>query len=129
MAPIARVAEVPPQQVLAQAAQQLLDAVRQNDGAEPSPFALALLDLMEHSSKLHEYDEMVTVAQQTAESEEAKTWQQVSLMTLQYCQKGLIEQQQRTLQKVTELVEKGETLLHVQDTPPELPAAQAEEKP
>jgi hypothetical protein len=121
MAPIAEVAEISSQQVLAQAAQKLLDAVRDNE-AEPSPFATALLELMEHSSKLQEYEQMMAAAQQEASSEEAKTWQQVSLMTLQYCHKGLIEQQQRTLERVTQLVDKGETLFHT--SPPALPAAQ-----
>jgi len=117
MAPITEVVEVSSQQVLAQAAQKLLDSVREN-GAEPSPFAVALLDLMEHSSKLQEYEQMMVLARQDAESEEAKTWQQVSLMTLEYCQKGLIEQQQRALQNVTQLLEKGETLFHVQERSP-----------
>lgn len=132
MAPITHVAEVSSQQVLAQAAQQLLNAVREN-GAEPSPFAVALLDLMEHSSKLQEYEQMLAVANQEAESEEAKTWQQVSLMTLQYCQKGLVEQQQRALQKVTKLMDQGDSLFQVKEessTPPEaVPEAVAETVP
>eukprot|EP00746_Dinoflagellata_sp_MGD_P165314 gnl/MRDRNA2_/MRDRNA2_94514_c0_seq1.p1 gnl/MRDRNA2_/MRDRNA2_94514_c0~~gnl/MRDRNA2_/MRDRNA2_94514_c0_seq1.p1 ORF type:complete len:228 (-),score=79.00 gnl/MRDRNA2_/MRDRNA2_94514_c0_seq1:131-814(-) len=121
MAPITEITEISSQQVLAQAAQKLLDAVSEND-AEPSPFATALLELMEHSSKLHEYEQMMAVAQQEASSDEAKTWQQVSLMTLQYCHKGLVEQQQRTLQRVTDLVEKGDTLF--QASSPALPDAQ-----
>lgn len=115
MAPNAHVVEASSQQVLAQAAQQLLEAVRQNDGAKPSPFAVALLDLMEHSSKLQEYDQMLSVAQQTAESEEAKTWQQVSLMTLQYCQKGLVEQQQRALTTILQLTHEGDSLFLAKD--------------
>jgi len=120
--PSTEVAQISSQQVLAQAAQQLLDSVREN-GAEPSPFAVALLELMEHSSKLQEYENMMTVANQEAKSDEAKTWQQVSLMTLQYCQKNLVEQQQRALQKVTHLVEQGESLFLAPETekPPELP--------
>jgi len=118
--PSTEVAQISSQQVLAQAAQQLLDAVREN-GAEPSPFAEALLELMEHSSKLQEYEGMMSVANQEAKSDEAKTWQQVSLMTLQYCQKNLVEQQQRALQKVTQLLEQGESLLHIPEKSPEVP--------
>jgi len=117
MAPITQVTEVSSQQVLAQAAQQLLEAVRNGNGAEPSPFAVAVLDLMEHSSKLQEYEQMMVLAKQEAESEEARTWQQVSLMTLQYCQKGLVEQQQqRALQKVTHLLDSGDSLFHVKES-------------
>merc|ERR1719213_1195544 len=125
--PSTEVAQISSQQVLAQAAQQLLDSVREN-GAEPSPFAVALLELMEHSFKLQEYENMMTVANQEAKSDEAKTWQQVSLMTLQYCQKNLVEQQQRALLKVTQLVDQGESLFLLKENTPTLPDDEPDEE-
>lgn len=114
-------------QVLAQAAERLLDAVNEN-GSEPSPFAVALLDLMEYTSRLQEYEQMMSVAKQEATSEEAKTWQQVSLMTLQYCQKNLVDQQQRALLKVTQLVDQGESLFLLKENTPMLPDDEPDEE-
>lgn len=116
MAPTAIVSQVSSLQVMAQAAQTMLDAVREH-GAAPSPFALALLDLMDQSAKLQEFEDMMAKAQQEAVSEEAKTWQQISLMTLSYCQKGLVEKQQLALQKVCEFSEQGASLFGPQEAP------------
>lgn len=109
MAPTAIVSQASSQQLIGQAAQNLLDALREH-GAAPSPFAVALLDLMDQSAKLQEFDDMMAKAQQEASSEEAKTWQQISLMSLSYCQKGLVEKQQAALQRVRELGEQGASL-------------------
>lgn len=113
MAPTALVDQATSQQLMAEAAQKLLDAVREH-GATPSPFAMALLDLMDQSAKLQEFEEMMAKAQEEASTEEAKAWQQISLMSLSYCQKGLVEKQQLALQKVCQFSEQGASLFKPQ---------------
>lgn len=103
-------------QLLAQAAQKLMTAVHETGLAQPTPFADALLELIESSSKLQEFDDMAMEAKtRQSESEEAQTWQQISLMTLQFCREGMVDRQQKALQKVMELASQGATL-HSQGT-------------
>merc|ERR550514_1001615 len=105
-----------PQTIMAEAAEKLLEAVREV-GSSPSPFAVALLELMEYSTKLQQFDDMLEDAKKEASSDEAKTWQQISLITLQYCRQGLVEKQQRAMRTVCDLAAQGATLtLHQKDT-------------
>lgn len=98
------------QQILLQAAKQLQDAVKET-GSSAGPFAMALLEVIESSSKLQEFDEMAKSAQENeAAGEEAQTWREISLMTLQYCRQGLVEQQRAASMKVCELAAQGASL-------------------
>lgn len=98
-------------QLLAEAAQKLMTAVQDTGLAEPTPFATALLELIESSAKLQEFDDMAAEAKtKQSVSEEAQTWQQISLMTLQFCREGMVDRQQKALQKVMEMASQGASL-------------------
>lgn len=115
------------QQLIAQAADQLAQAVREV-GQSPNDFAKSLLDLMEVSAKVAEFDEMAAAASKEAESEEAKQWQEISMLTLKYCRQGLIDEQQRAIKQVCGLAEQGASLFHKgADAAKEVPAAAAPE--
>lgn len=97
------------QQHIAQAAEQLVQAVRAT-GQGPNDFAKALLDLIEVLAKVAEFDEMAAAANVEAESDEAKQWQEISLLTLKFCREGLIDEQQRAIKKVCSFAEQGACL-------------------
>lgn len=106
--------------MLASAAQQLQESVKQVGTA--GPFALAMLEVIESTAKLQEFDEMAASAQNnSATGEEAQTWREISLMTLQYCRQGLVERQNAAVKQVCELAEQGASLFHV-PVPAKLPA-------
>lgn len=111
------------QLLMVQAAQKLRDTVHES-GQAPGPLAFAILELMENSAKLQQFDQMMAVAKQEAQSDEAKTWQDISLMTLKYCRQGLLEQQQRAVHNVCQLSEGGASLF-----PSSVPAVVKEEDP
>jgi len=98
-----------PQGLIAQAAEQLSLAISES-GQGPNDFARALLDLMEVSAKVVEFDEMQAAASVEAKSDEAKQWQEISLLTLKYCRQSLIEQQQRSIKAVSDMAEQGASL-------------------
>lgn len=98
------------QQILLQAAKQLQDAVKET-GSSAGPFAMALLEVIESSSKLQEFDEMAKSAQENeAAGEEAQTWREISLMTLQYCRQGLEERQRTAIKELCKLADGGASL-------------------
>jgi len=98
-------------QLLAQAAQKLMEAVRDTGLAQPTPFAAALLELIECSAKLQEFDDMASEAQaKQTNCEEAQAWQQIAQTTLQFCRDSLLDQQEKALQKVVEMSGQGASL-------------------
>lgn len=97
------------QQLLGQAAEQLVQAVRAT-GQAPNDFAEALLDLVEVLAKVAEFDEMAAAASVEAASDEAKQWQEISLLTLTFCRQSLVEEQQRAIKKVCAFAEQGASL-------------------
>jgi len=97
------------QHMLAKATEALLDAVKAT-GEGPSEFALYLLELIEVSAKINELSDVKAAAKQTAVSNEAKKWQELSLLTLQFCADGLNEQQKKLARQVTDMAGKGASL-------------------
>lgn len=99
-------------QILAQAAKQLQDVVKET-GSTAGPYAIAILELIECTAKLQEFDAMATSAEENAAtSEEAQTWREISLMTLQYCRQNLVEQQRAGVAKVCQLAGEGASFYH-----------------
>lgn len=98
-------------QLLAQAAQKLMEAVQGTGLAQPTPFAAALLELIECSAKLQEFDDMASEATtEQTKCEEAQAWQQIAQTTLKFARDGLLDQQQKALQNVTEMATQGASL-------------------
>lgn len=99
------------QQILAQAAQKLMEAVQETGLSQPTPFAAAMLELIESSAKLQEFDDMAVEAEnQKTSCEEAQTWQQIAQTTLKFAREGLLDRQQQALQKVTGMAAQGNSL-------------------
>merc|ERR1719321_2642917 len=99
-------------QLLAQAAQKLMEAVRDTGLAQPTPFAAALLELIECSAKLQEFDDMASEAQaKQTNCEEAQAWQQIAQTTLQFCRDSLLDQQEKALQRLWKCL--GKALLYI----------------
>lgn len=66
--------------------------------------AKGVLNLQEIDQKLIELDQMMAKAQVTSPGEtEAKQWQELSLLTLQWSRKNLIEQRQACLRRIVDL--------------------------
>lgn len=98
-------------QLLAQAAQKLMEAVQETGLSQPTPFAAAMLELIESSAKLQEFDDMAAEADtQRTSCEEAQTWQQIAQTTLKFAREGLLDRQQQALQKVMDMASQGNSL-------------------
>merc|ERR1719301_391950 len=103
------------QQILAQAAEKLSTAV-QEAGAAPNDFAKNLLELLEVSTKINQFDEMASAANAETTSAEAKQWRDISLMTMQHARTHLVEQQQRLVEELRALSDSGASLYQAPDT-------------
>eukprot|EP00746_Dinoflagellata_sp_MGD_P161658 gnl/MRDRNA2_/MRDRNA2_88884_c0_seq1.p1 gnl/MRDRNA2_/MRDRNA2_88884_c0~~gnl/MRDRNA2_/MRDRNA2_88884_c0_seq1.p1 ORF type:complete len:240 (+),score=64.68 gnl/MRDRNA2_/MRDRNA2_88884_c0_seq1:179-898(+) len=97
------------QQYLAQAAQKLSSAIAEA-GAAPNEFALNLVELLEVSTKINEFDEMASAANAETTTEEAQKWREISLMTMQHARTHLVEQQQRLIEQLRTSSESGASL-------------------
>lgn len=97
------------QLTLLSAAQKLSDAVS-DAGVPPNEFAEKLLELMELTAKIQQFEEVAALASQQATSDEAQKWQEISLMTLKHCSAHLYEQRQKTLRELQTLGQNGATL-------------------
>jgi len=97
------------QLMLLNAAQKLSDAVS-DAGAAPNEFAEKLLELMELTAKIQQFEEVAGLASQEATSDEVHKWQEISLMTLKHCSAHLLEQRQRTLAQLQNLSQNGASL-------------------
>jgi len=95
--------------MLLNAVQKLSDTVKET-GAAPNEFAKKLLELMELSAKIQQFDDVAALASQEAESDEARKWQEISMMTLKHCSAHLLEQRQRTLEELQTLAQNGGSL-------------------
>jgi len=102
------------QQILAQAAQTLSAAVS-GAGAAPNDFATKLLELLEVSTKINEFDEMAAAANSETTSEEAQKWREISLMTMQHARAHLVEQQQHLIEGLQGLTDSGASLYKAAD--------------
>lgn len=103
------VATASPQSMLAKATEALVEAVKAT-GEGPNEFALYLLELLEVSAKISELSDVKAAAKQTAVSSEAKKWQELSLLTLQFCADGLNEQQSKLVRNIGDMASKGASL-------------------
>jgi hypothetical protein len=113
MAPITMTSS---QQILAQAAQKLSAAVT-DAGAAPNDFAKNLLELLEVSTKIDQFDEMAAAADKETTSDEAQKWREISLMTMQHARAHLVEHQRRLLEGLHGLSEGGASLYKAPDGP------------
>jgi hypothetical protein len=103
-------AQVSSQQLIAQAVQKLSDAMG-TVSEPPNDFAATLLELLEVSAKINQFDEMNALAADEASSEEAQKWREISMMTMKHCQAQLSEQQQRLIAKLQGLSQSGASLV------------------
>jgi len=97
------------QQILVQAAEKLSAAV-QEAGTAPNDFAKNLLELLEVSTKINQFDEMASDANAETTSAEAQQWREISLMTMQHARTHLVEQQQRLVEELRVLSDSGASL-------------------
>jgi len=97
------------QQILAQAAQKLSSAMAEA-GAAPNEFGMNLVELLEVSTKINEFDEMASAANAETTTEEAQKWREISLMTMQHARTHLAEQQQRLIEQLCKSSESGASL-------------------
>lgn len=97
------------QAILATAVQKLADAVNETGNA-PNSFSKKLLELMELTSKIQQFEEVAELASKEASSDEAQKWQEISLMTLKHCCGHLLEQRQKTLAELQKLAQNGGSL-------------------
>eukprot|EP00746_Dinoflagellata_sp_MGD_P160324 gnl/MRDRNA2_/MRDRNA2_87007_c0_seq1.p1 gnl/MRDRNA2_/MRDRNA2_87007_c0~~gnl/MRDRNA2_/MRDRNA2_87007_c0_seq1.p1 ORF type:complete len:280 (-),score=63.08 gnl/MRDRNA2_/MRDRNA2_87007_c0_seq1:193-909(-) len=97
------------QQLLVQAAEKLSTAVTAA-GTAPNDFAKSLLELLEVSTKINEFDQMVAAANEETTSAEAQQWREISLMTMQHARTHLVEQQQRLVEELRTLSDSGASL-------------------
>jgi len=112
------------QDFLIQAAQKLSATVTET-GTAPNEFAKNLLELLEVSTKINQFDEMVSTANEETTSVEAQQWREISLLTMQHARTHLVEQQQRLIEKLRDLSECGASLYKA----PEVPLDQTDVKP
>lgn len=99
------------QQVLAQATQKLEEAIK--EVGSRNDFAVLLQELLEVSSKVAQFDEMTFAAKEAAISEEAQTWKEISMMTLQHCRMQLIDRQRSLIEQLQVLSEDGASLAKI----------------
>jgi len=97
------------QEILAQAAQKLATAVTET-GSAPNDFAKNLLELLEVSTKINQFEEMASAANAETSSEEAQKWREISLMTMQHASAHLVDQQRRLIEALHGLSESGASL-------------------
>jgi len=102
------------QQLLVQAAEKLSAAVTAA-GTAPNDFAKNLLELLEVSTKINEFDQMVAAANEETTSAEAQQWREISLMTMQHARTHLVEQQQRLVEELRMLSDSGGSLYTIAD--------------
>lgn len=95
--------------MLLSAVQKLADTVNES-GIAPNEFSKKLLELMELTSKIQQFEEVTELASQEASSDEAKKWQEISKMTLKHCCGHLLEQRQKTLAELQKLAQNGGSL-------------------
>jgi len=103
------------QQILVQAVEKLSTAV-QEVGTAPNCFATKLLELLEVSTKISQFDELADAANAETTSAEAKQWRDISLMTMQHARTHLVEQQQRLVEELRALSDSGASLYQAPDT-------------
>lgn len=103
-------AQVSSQQLIAQATQKLADAMA-GVSEPPNEFAKTLLELLEVSAKINQFEELNTLAADEAASEEAKKWRDISMMTTQFMMAQLSEQRQRLVEKLRHLSQSGASLV------------------
>jgi len=117
------------QELLAQAAEKLSSAIT-GAGAAPNDFAMSLLELLEVSTKINQFDEMASAAEAETASDEAQKWREISLMTMQHARAHLVEQQQRLIEQLRGSSESGASLFkNAIQTPEVKPAITAAVKP
>lgn len=96
--------------------QLLLNAVQKlattasDTGRAPTEFSKKLLELMELSAKIQQFEEVAALACQQASSDEVQKWQEISLMTVKHCTEQLVEQQQKAVAELQELAKNGGSL-------------------
>jgi hypothetical protein len=95
--------------LLAEAAQKLSSAITEV-GAAPNEFAVSLLELLEVSTKINDFDEMASAANAETTTEEAQKWREISLMTMQHARTHLVEQQQKMIDQLHKFSESGASL-------------------
>lgn len=103
------------QQFLAQAAQKLSSAIAEAGTTAPNEFAMNLVELLEVSTKINEFDEMASAANAETTSEEAQKWREISLMTMQHAKAHLVDQQQRLIEGLQGLTDSGASLYKAAD--------------
>lgn len=97
------------QELLVQAAQKLSSAVTEL-GTAPNGFAKDLLELIEVSTKINQFDEIASAANAEATTEEAQKWREISLMTMQHARTHLVDQQQRLIDQLSGAAKNGASL-------------------
>lgn len=97
------------QHMLLTAVQKLADTVN-DTGITPNEFSKKLLELMELTAKIQQFEEVAQLASQEASSDEAQKWQEISLMTLKHCCGHLLEQRQKTLAELQKIAQNGGSL-------------------
>lgn len=121
------------QEFFIQAAQKLSTAVSET-GTVPNDFAKNLLELLEVSTKINQFDEMASTANEETASAEAQQWREISLLTMQHARTHLLEQQRRLIEGLRELSEAGASLYKSPDALPDqravkpLPGGDPEQK-
>jgi len=103
-------AQVTSQELIAQAVQKLSEATG-GVSQPPTEFAASLLELLEVSAKISQFDEMNALSADEASSEEAQKWKEISMMTVKHCHAQLSEQQQRLIAKLHGLSQSGASLV------------------
>lgn len=103
-------AQVSSQELIAQAVQKLSEATG-GVSQPPTEFAASLLELLEVSAKMSQFDEMNALSADEASSEEAQKWKEISMMTVKHCHAQLSEQQQRLIAKLHGLSQSGASLV------------------
>lgn len=103
------------QNMLLNAVQKLSDTVKET-GIVPNEFATKLLQLMELTAKIQQYEEVATLASEKASSHEAQKWQEISLMTLKHCSTHLLEERQKTLEEIQKMAQNGGSIFKVSES-------------
>lgn len=116
------------QELLAQAAQKLSTAITEA-GVAPNDFAKNLLELLEVSTKIDQFDEMTATANAETITDEAQKWREISLMTMQHARKHLVEQQQRLIDQLRGASENGASLFKDASQSPEVKPGKAVQPP
>eukprot|EP00746_Dinoflagellata_sp_MGD_P011045 gnl/MRDRNA2_/MRDRNA2_123042_c0_seq1.p1 gnl/MRDRNA2_/MRDRNA2_123042_c0~~gnl/MRDRNA2_/MRDRNA2_123042_c0_seq1.p1 ORF type:complete len:238 (-),score=70.62 gnl/MRDRNA2_/MRDRNA2_123042_c0_seq1:42-755(-) len=95
-------------EILMKASNKLEEAMK--EVGSPNEFAILLQELLEVSTKVAQFNEMAFVAEQAAISEEAQTWKEISMMTLQHCRTQLVDRQRSLIEQLQVLAEEGASL-------------------